>query len=309
MKKLAFYPIVALLITLPFFNSCDSEDTITPSEGIVTEVNIEDATDDVFVDDIFEEVDVTAETELFSLNKVGFDNLSLEYNTELKSDDVGVYVCKVVTVDHPDSTTFPKVVTIDYGEGCSIIVNDDTITKSGKIIITITQPLFIPGAQRIITFEDYYVNGIRIEGTRTVTFDNINAENMLIYQIRLENGKLTFPDSTCYTRTTERTRAWERAANPLDDVVWLTGWVEGTNRRELQYRHEILERLMIMRCAEARYKWTIVDGVIECTVGEESWTIDYGSGDCDDTATLTREGESQQIRVRSRYRTRTRTNN
>jgi hypothetical protein len=67
------------------------------------------------------------------------------------------------------------VVTIDYGEGCTVIINGEEYTRKGMIKITVTERWFIEGASRTTTFIDFYMNDVKVEGTRTLT--NIGAND------------------------------------------------------------------------------------------------------------------------------------
>ena len=41
----------------------------------------------------------------------------------------------------------------------------------------------------------------------------------------------------------------------------------------------------------------IVSGILSVTAGDKSWSIDYGQGDCDNIATVNRNGIERQIRI------------
>ncbi|MCK7538796.1 MAG: hypothetical protein MZV63_51555 [Marinilabiliales bacterium] len=42
------------------------------------------------------------------------------------------------------------------------------VVRSGKIIITLSAPRREVGSVRTLTFQNYYVNGAKVEGTKTV---------------------------------------------------------------------------------------------------------------------------------------------
>lgn len=66
---------------------------------------------------------------------------------------------------------------MDFGTGCSIVFNGDTIVRSGQIIITVTDRKYVVGSEHIVTFNNFYMNGVKIEGTKTRTNLGMNAEN------------------------------------------------------------------------------------------------------------------------------------
>src|SRR5688572_24224084 len=77
--------------------------------------------------------------------------------------------CVTVTAE-PNDTTFPKTVTIDYGDGC--ICRDGKLRK-GKVILYFSAPPRKSGSVLKITLQDFYVNRAHIEGVKTIT--NLSA--------------------------------------------------------------------------------------------------------------------------------------
>ncbi|NJN24578.1 MAG: hypothetical protein HC819_00535, partial [Cyclobacteriaceae bacterium] len=71
--------------------------------------------------------------------------------------------CMTRTVEKPDDAGFPKVITIEYDGSCT---SNFGVVKSGKIIITLTGQPSVAGSQRIVTFDQFMVNGNLIEGTK-----------------------------------------------------------------------------------------------------------------------------------------------
>ncbi len=65
-----------------------------------------------------------------------------------------------------------RSITIDYGTGCTGFYDN---TRSGKIIINVTGPGGKMGSKRTVTFDDYYFNGIKVEGTKL--FENLGAND------------------------------------------------------------------------------------------------------------------------------------
>ena len=220
------------------------------------------------------------------------------------------YVCLIVTVDYPDSTRFPKIITFDYGEGCRVVFHGDTIFKKGKIIVTLTGKFDVPGSQHILTFEDFFVNEVKVEGVRTITYNGLNENDLFEFNITLDDGKLIFPDPETgerltYTREARLTKEWYRTRIPVEDSVYMNGSMWGVNVYGEDYSREIIETLTLAHCPQYRKRWVIVDGQILSTVGEISTVIDYGDGSCDGTALVRRERAQHRIRIREQHRNRT----
>lgn len=281
-----------IIITSIFITSCEKSENDDLFNAI-SESEIEMAEDDALADAIYEDLEMTVDQEIAELDRNAYEELNLKST----SDEV----CRVITVDHPDSTRFPKIITIDYGDGCTTIFNGDTITKKGMIQVTVTGRYWVEGSKRIITLIDYYVNDIKVEGTRTITNLGLNESDNFEFSIVLEDGALIINDTITITRESDRTRE-HYVGNRFDwgdDEFIITGEVYGVNARGYEYRREIISPLHKTSC---RF---FVTGIIESTVGDnEPLQLDYGDGLCDDNATLSRGGESKEIHLRFQYRNR-----
>ncbi len=243
---------------------------------------------------IYEEIDGTVETTLVTLD--------LNKYSESSVKSTSADACPVITVDHPDTTYFPKIVTIDYGDGCSFVFNNDTITRKGRIIITVTGRYFVTDAKRIITFENFYINDVKVEGTRTITNLGINDKGHLTFGIKLEDGKITFNDGKFVTCESERVREWVRSDDWSNDTVYITGWISGTNLNGDNYTCETGDPLVLVHCLIFNRRWTIVDGTLVITVGDETpITIDYGNGTCDRIINVSKDKKSRSLEFHYRH--------
>ena len=279
------YILSIVLVGAILFQSCEKEtSTLTDDEVAIAE---DDALAENLFDDIF---DVAIAAEQLIDGQI--------YGGTLKSSVVSDS-CPNVTVDHPDSTYWPKVITIDYGDGCTGFYEQ---TRSGKIIIRVTGRYRVTGTSRTITLENYYINGIHVEGTKTVTNDGENDEGNICYSIELTGGKITTPDSIVITRESVRTREWVAGSdtwwNIWDDVYFITGQTTGTNFRGVGYSRTII--IPLEWAATCRF---IKSGSIDIVVGEnDPITLDFGDGECDNEATVSRNGETKTILLRYRHR-------
>ncbi len=248
---------------------------------------------------IFEEIDGTVESAMATLDLNEYSASSVK--------STSADACPVITVDHPDTTYFPKIVTIDYGDGCSLIFNNDTITRKGKIMITVTNRYFVTGAKRIITFDNFYINDVKVEGTRTITNLGLNEKEHLTFSIKLENGKITFSDDRYVTCESERMREWARLSDWSKDTVYITGWINGTNINGDNYTCEIDKPLVLIHCLVFNRRWTIVDGSLVITIGNESpIVIDYGDGTCDRRMEISKDNKSRSVEFHYRHHWRSR---
>jgi len=186
-------------------------------------------------------------------------------------------------------------VTVDFGTGCT---DNQGNTRKGKVIVEYTGRRFFPGSTIVTTTDGYSINDITIEGTRTVTNVSGSTDDAPKFNVVLENGKATWPDGTSATREVNRTHEWIRAANPLNDEWHVTGTASGTNRDGKVYEMEITSELVYKRsCAISAKVFMAVAGTKELTVNGRKLTIDYGTGDCDRTVTISVDGSSKQLDI------------
>ena len=288
MKTRRIIHILSLVLAASFFFvACQKDDAKTG----LTDEDVAKAEDDALTEAVFDDIMNSVDN---AVNIV--DNWI--WRGGLKSATVSDS-CPSVTVDHPDSTRWPKVITIDYGDTqCEGFYGQ---TRKGKIIITITDRYIKPGSERTIELENYYINGIHVEGTKTVTNNGRNNDGNLSFTIELVNGKITTPDTIVITREFTRTREWvagDDTWNRWDDVYFITGSASGTNFKGESYTRNILTALEW--ATSCRF---IMSGSIEIQVGEKSpIVIDYGDGECDNKATVTKNGETREILLKLKQR-------
>ncbi|NOY37948.1 MAG: hypothetical protein GXO83_10290, partial [Chlorobi bacterium] len=257
----------------------------------LTTNDVTDAEDDAFVENVFDDAMDAADVAIMAV-----DNMI--WGGGLKSAVVVADTCPVITVDHPDSTTWPKVITIDYGDLCTGFFGH---TRSGKIVITITGRYRVPGSSRTVELVNYYINGVHVEGTRTVTNDGRNDNGNLEFSVSLKGGKVTFNDTMVITREYDHTREWvsgEDTRNHWDDVYFISGTATGTNLRGITYTRTITSPLEW--AASCRF---IKSGTVEIVFSNSTDTsspivLDFGDGTCDNEATITKDGETRTIELR-----------
>jgi uncharacterized repeat protein (TIGR01451 family) len=216
---------------------------------------------------------------------------------DLKKSATVVDTCPVITVNFPGQDLWPCNIVIDYGTGCEGL-ND--IVRSGKIIITLSAPRREVASVRTITFEDYYFNDAKVEGTKTVTNLGPNNDGNVVFSDVLAGGMITFPDSKTIVREVDREReyiAGYASWTPWDDECLITGVAAGTNLDGKMYTHTIINPLHWK--AACRF---IVSGTIGFEIeGVEPFKLDYGDGECDAYATLIRGDDSREIILRFRH--------
>ncbi|MFN0276920.1 MAG: hypothetical protein ACKVPJ_14320 [Chitinophagales bacterium] len=190
--------------------------------------------------------------------------------------------CPTVTFSEPFGT-FPNTMTIDFGTGCTGYFG---VERSGKVIATFTGLYMSEGTVITVVPEDYYVNGVHIEGTKTVTNLGLNDAGNMYFSVVVADAVITLTDGSDIEYNSTREREWVEGSSTADihdDVYSITGSSAGINRLDIPFAMSITEALR----KEMDCHW-IVSGKVEITPeGEETRTIDYGEGECDNEAILT----------------------
>ena len=274
--------------------SCKKESTSNSSITSQQAVQVQNSdAQDAVADKTEEDVDNNLE-ELQNNNYVVASTKSFETGTPTNS--------VVITVDHPDTTTFPKVVTITYYTYKDSCANENII-KNGKITITVTKPIANHARlfARAFTFTNFSVTTdsttIIINGTRTVTrtkdalklsgivsarisvTDNITAS--LSYAIAV-TGKT---DTLRFTRVVNRVRTavsyFKNAGSLLNmnfkhvdssDTLKYEGTVTGVNEKGDTYSKTITIPLIV-----TNYKGSLVitSGTMTYVDGTDTYQISF----------------------------------
>ncbi len=274
-----------MIIALAFFSfsSCTKTSTIDQASLDIAD---DDAVSEAVFEDIFNTVD-NADIILDNFQK-GAVTKSLAVSDS----------CPSVTIDHPSDAIWPKTITIDYGTGCTGF-NDNT--RSGKIIIVVTGRRLQTGSKRTVTFNNYYFNGIKVEGTKEVENVGFNNSQNLVMKITLTGGKLTLPNGKTIERSVTHQREWIAGLNTKniwDDECLVTGTASGVNINGIAYTNTITTALHWKRACRF-----FVSGVISIErAGKDPVELNFGNGECDAIATVSKNGESKQITLRFKHR-------
>jgi hypothetical protein len=185
--------------------------------------------------------------------------------------------------------------TIDFGTTGCPMPNGNVL--KGKIIITFT---FQPNALShtvTYTFENFYHNLRKIDGTKTFTrtmtaASATTAPHPIVTM--LMDMTVTFPDGRVFTRVGTRSREFvEGFATPLilsDNVYKVTGnWTTTFPNTTIQTSTITTPLIVKLSCNH------IVQGVITFVRNASTATLDYGTGACDNIAVFTINGVAYTI--------------
>jgi len=207
--------------------------------------------------------------------------------------------CATITND-----TANNVLTIDFGT--SPCLCKDNRYRQGQIISSYTGKYRDSGTIISTTFNNFYV-GVnntamnQITGTKTVTNNGHNAAGNLNWTIvaalnvlKANNGGTVIFNET---RNREMIAGESTPFIFSDDKFQVTGSANGTTARGDNYTAQVLTGHELIRDMSCPKHFT--QGQVDITVGTKpTMTLDYGSGTCDNSATVTRNGKTKTITLK-----------
>jgi len=264
---------VSLLVVASFLVSCEKSETTDP---MVESSQVDDQVTALY-DDVLNEVEDLSVSSTPSKSSAEFVTLSGSGS-------------RVAETTFSGDTTIKTITFSDFINGSS----ENGNIKNGVIVVKILGGPLQNQFERMITFQNFTINGNKIEGKKQVT-----KTSEYQYSVMLTAGKVTFTDGTTYTRECTRTRTWvdgfNTPANIWDDTFTIEGSANGINRLGYAYTHTITNVLVIRNAC----RW-IVEGTIEMDVNNNAATFDYGMGECDNLATITINGKTTEIQLRAK---------
>jgi hypothetical protein len=274
MKTINQVIAVITLALLIGFSSCKKTDTTTTAADEIT-TTVDLSTDQAISDNLTEDAnDVFMEA--------ATDNNLTGETPATPLETMGILGCATVTVT--PLAGFPKTIVIDFGTGCT---SANGITRKGKINVVLSDSLRKPGSTSVMTFQDYYVNRFKKEGT--ITWTNISTASAKGWQRKVENGKITDSTGKYWLHTALKnvmqTAGYDTRRNLLDDVFSITGTSTVTNSNGVTRSATIILPLEKKTICE-----NITKGSKEIKGPKHTALIDFGNGDCDRIATISIDG-------------------
>lgn len=282
--------LLALLVIgsgFAFFNSsCSNNDNTAATSEALTTTAMDEAQAASLSDAVISESEVYINT--LSLN--GYTG-----SMAVKAAENVTASGPTITVDKPDSTNFPKTVTIDYGTAGITGKNGNTL--KGKIIISISKQLWKEGAVKTIKLVDFYVNDNNVKGIKTITNNGLNAAKNPSMSVVVSDTIIRVDKSTIIrnaTRTRERISDNNTPRIFVDDEFSVTGSSAGVNAKGVSYTVLIIKPLIYFN----NYPH-FVQGTIRTTTENRTADLDYGDGTRDALATVTINGVTKNITLKN----------
>jgi hypothetical protein len=153
----------------------------------------------------------------------------------------------------------------------------------------------------VVTLDGYEVNGVKIDGVRTITNSSNSSLANPVFSVAMSGGKITWPDGTFATREESTRRELIPGATASERKWHVSGSAAGMNRRGIAYSMKTTQPLVYKRsCALNNQVYLAVAGTKELVVGDKKISIDYGDGTCDKLVTVSIRSKSKVVELSGR---------
>jgi hypothetical protein len=243
--------------------------------------------------------------EQMAANELFFSMAAVSDNTNIADESgrsgqmrtyrVGEELANCATVTR-DTSGGEKLVRIDFGS-TNCLCNDGR-NRRGSISVRFTGNFTDKGTPKVFSYTNYAVNDHLVAGTTTLTFNDDPVSGKPA-SLTATNLTFTRPNSGgTFTWIGNISRIWDVGSNtPLlfsDDQYLVSGTAQGVGSKGVAYQLNILTPLRRMMNLACRAHF--VSGTMDIKIGEKvNRVLDYGTGSCDDQATITVDGRQYNI--------------
>lgn len=271
--------LVLLATSAMLFTSCrrEEEDSDTSSSG-----------DNAFAEATYNDVTNIADEAGIS------GSLS---NYRLGEGDGLLTTCATVSFDSLNGSDQD---TIHINFGSTNCTCNDGRERRGEILVYYMGAYRDSASTHTITFNNYYVNDNQVLGTKTVTNLGHNSAGHLVYDINVNGQIILANNGGTVTWNSQRQREWIQGESTLawsDDIYSITGSASGTNADGHNFTAQITSALIRNMALGCRRHFTQGTAVLTPD-NKPARTIDFGTGACDDIATVTINNHTYTIHLR-----------
>jgi len=298
LNRIAIAAIAVLLSTFIFI-SCQKENSATSAPAVTEEDAASLSDESVQAEASFDDADdiaFTAAEEEGNAGGFGVEGKSAGTQGRIFFPSffelrARIGDCATITVT-PNDSTYPKTVTIDFGDSC---VGLDGKVRRGKLVLHFTGPIRRPGSVVTLTFVNYHVNRAHIEGVKV--FTNLSEPPVDKWNITVVDGKVTFPNGRVYSY--QGTKTVKQIAGMLtaivrDDVYQIVGRSKTTFNNGSTINLNTEDALI----KKVNCPW-ISEGTLKIKINDRIFKLDFGfpnNGNCDNKALLSwNNGNSQRV--------------
>jgi hypothetical protein len=166
--------------------------------------------------------------------------------------------------------TFPMVFEVDFGTGCT----HNGITRSGMLIVTLSNYMLATGSVLTIERSNYFVDGYGVAGT--VTYTNQTSGEVPQWTRTLANGSITNPEGDVFTHSGTQT---VRHDNTFE--------ITAGNHTVTRPNGTTLSAAVTVPLIKHAECSSISAGVVHLEGTFLNGDLDYGDDTCDNIATYT----------------------
>tara|TARA_Y100001934_G_C12294067_1_gene746399 strand:- start:336 stop:1142 length:807 start_codon:yes stop_codon:yes gene_type:complete len=229
-------------------------------------------------------------------------NSELEFR-DFEEDELGIQTCNTdflanlsdgaVVIDTMES--YPKTIIIDYGEG---VEDSWGRVKYGQVILEITNDMSVEGAVKTMTFNQFKVNTVSIQGYRVITNLGKNQDENIEFSI--EGELILDKNGISITRTFVRKRTWiegYETCEKNDDLFLISG--SATLEKDSKTILKVITIPIKINPSGCKYP---LEGEVSIEKSNgKTGVLNFGSGECDSEAILTLDnGEVKTVDLERR---------
>ena len=283
MKKLSL-----LLLSFALIIACSKEGETSSSENLSTTTVLETINSIAFEEDIDELVSESMRLTSTSLSARNYDSSAAKDPKKFKGDKYGE--CASVVEDEENNTK-----TVTFSEDCE---GKRKQIRSGSIIISYSELKDEVGSFREVTYDNFYLNGVKIEGTRRTEILSLDENGSRTMLTTVTDGKMIYEDGTFKTKNASMTR-YIHVENEEKMYSTLSGNKSGVSTEGVEFSMEITTPIkFVYDCDDLGFKKRgkiPVEGVKVTIDGEQTITTDFGDGTCDTLVEVTKDGEVETV--------------
>lgn len=244
----------------------------------------------------------TTADNIFSESQNIADEAADKGSVSFKTDDMQGTLsgCATVSIDSSNAPT--RVITIDFGTGCT---GNDGKVRAGKMIVTADGRYRDAGTHITIHYDSYSVNGNQVSNSsvKEITNNGLNSSGNFTWTISVNGSVVLASNGGTVTWVSNRVREQIAGASTphdiFDDKYSITGSGSGTNALGLNFTAQINAAKPLVRDMSCSVgKRNFVSGEITLTPsGKPARVIDFGTGTCDNVITVTVNGRTRTIYI------------
>ena len=284
--KMKKFTLIALSFGL--ITSCSEDGVSGFSENLSTTTVMETINSIAFEEDIDDLVSESMNLISSTTSARPADTAADKGPKRFKGDKYGD--CATVVEDEENNTK-----TITFSEDCE---GKRGQVRSGTMIVTYSETQGEAGSFRQVTYNDFYLNGVKIEGTRRTEIISIDESGSKTMRTSMSDGKMIYEDGTFETKNSEMTR-YTHVENSEKQYSSLTGSKSAVSTEGVNFSMEITTPIKyVYNCDDLgfRKKGKIpVEGVKVSIDGDQTITTEFGDGTCDTLVEVTKDGEVETV--------------